>query len=153
MLELRIKAPTPKELLKRAGLRHTKQREIILEILLQSPSSLTANELSAILKEKDPSQNYWLSTIYRTLDFLLHAKLLTRIDFPNADEAAYIAKSNRQDQHYAVCLSCHKILPLRRCPLEDSMRQLSLQGFSTSSHRVEIFGYCEQCRKKQRTKK
>lgn len=153
MIKMKIKKPAPKDLLKKAGLRYSHQRELILTVLLDSPTPLTAMEILNKINSMKLRQNFWLSTIYRTLEYLLDAKLLTRIDFPDSSEAAYIAKTDAQDFHYAICTSCHKILTLRFCPLEDSVRQLSLKGFRTHHHRVEIFGICDECHEKQRLAK
>lgn len=148
MLKMRLKKPEAKELLKRSALRYSKPREIILSILLKAQKPLTAMEVLKETENMETEEKFWLSTIYRNLEYLLETKLLTRIDFPNSTEAAYIAKTDHSDLHYAVCLSCHKIFPLRLCPVEDSVRQLSLKGFRTQSHRVEIFGYCADCHSK-----
>lgn len=145
MLKMRLKKPDAKELLKRSSLRYSKPREIILSVLLKAQKPLTAMEVLQETEALQTEEKFWLSTIYRNLEYLLEAKLLTRIDLPNSTEAAYIAKTDHSDMHYAICLTCHKIFPLRLCPVEDAVRQLSLKGFRTQSHRVELFGYCEDC--------
>lgn len=145
MLKMRLKKPEAKELLQKSSLRYSKQREIILSILLKAQKPLTAMDVHKETEAMDLNEKFWLSTIYRNLEYLLEAKLLTRIDFPNSTEAAYIAKTDHSDLHYAICLDCHKIFPLRLCPVEDAVRQLSLKGFRTQSHRVELFGYCAEC--------
>ena len=58
----------PLELLKKSGLKVTKQREAILDILLTSPSHLTAEDIYLDLKAQ--GHDFGLSTVYRTLSSL-----------------------------------------------------------------------------------
>ena len=56
--------------------------------------------------------------------------------------------------HYAVCLNCHKRIPLHVCPFEHmhvrtSKEETGLEqeDFVVTGHKLELYGYCGKCRK------
>jgi Fur family ferric uptake transcriptional regulator len=59
------------------NLKHSEQRQIILEVFLETEKHLTAEELYLTVKKKVPSIGY--ATIYRTLKLLIEAGLCREI--------------------------------------------------------------------------
>ena len=62
--------------------------------------------------------------------------------------------------HYAVCLDCHKRIPLEHCPLhmsgvhahssgEENHSDDETDGFAVVSHKIELYGYCKECQAKR----
>ena len=135
-------------LLNQAGLKFSRQRESILLLLRQSKSPQTAQEITDMLnaKQSGTAKPYWPSTIYRTLDLLLEAKLVTRMEIPSSEHGAYIMLVANADSHFAVCLGCHKITPLPACPIHEIKDELGETGFQVTNHRVEIYGLCSSCK-------
>lgn len=49
--------------------------------------------------------------------------------------------------HHAVCLSCNKIFPVEvRLEPEYKDRLAEENGFEVTEHRVEIYGFCKECK-------
>ena len=56
------------EHIRRAGLKKTSQREMILLLFLQTEGHLSAEDLYLLVREKDPTVGF--TTVYRTLKLL-----------------------------------------------------------------------------------
>ena len=127
------------------GIKRTKQRVSIWNVLLHSDHPLTAAEIAA--RTGSTQQNVWMSTIYRTLDFLAEKGLVTRTVLASQDMALYELTPHTH-RHYAVCTQCHKMIPLENCPLESLPPQLVREDFTITGHNLEVYGLCHDCRTK-----
>ena len=128
------------------GLKKTKHRMAILDILDQSEQPMTAEQVFADLHDRQVSIN--LSTVYRTLDTLVANKLLTRLSLTKEGRALY-EYNRRIHRHYLVCLGCHTIIPIDGCPLEAYSRRLETEThYTISGHKLDLYGYCPLCQKK-----
>ncbi|MEA4901374.1 transcriptional repressor [Desulfitobacterium sp.] len=132
------------ELLAKEGVKRTKHRKAILEILEQSETALTADEIFLLLKENNTS--IWLSTIYRTLEMLTEREIVRKIMIMGEDKARYELRHN-EHKHCFVCVTCHKMIPLADCPLEGFEKELhDKMDFDVTGHNLEIYGYCHDCK-------
>jgi Fur family ferric uptake transcriptional regulator len=57
------------------------------------------------------------------------------------DERRYYELATDIHRHYAVCLKCKKMEYVNVCPVHD----VSLDGFRITGHRLELYGYCNNC--------
>ncbi|MPN57397.1 hypothetical protein SDC9_205091 [bioreactor metagenome] len=57
--------------------------------------------------------------------------------------------NRNQHKHYAICLSCHKVIEMDNCPMETFTPQLADQDFRVLGHKVEMYGYCKDCDRKK----
>jgi Fur family ferric uptake transcriptional regulator len=136
---------TGQELLGLYGIKKTKQRLALLEILEAAPVPLTASQIHALYQQKD--NDAWLSTTYRTLDMFTESGIVNRLIPMDSTNAQY--ELNRHEhKHYAVCSGCHKRLDLESCPLKDAELDTKKGVFHVTGHRLEVYGYCEDCYKK-----
>lgn len=132
------------ELLAKEGVKRTKHRKAILEILEGSETPLTADEIFLTLKEKHTS--IWLSTVYRTLEILTEKDVVLKSTSMGEDKARYELKHD-EHRHRFVCVGCHKMIPLLDCPLEDFEKKLKdKMDFDVTGHNLEIYGYCHDCK-------
>ena len=122
--------------------KRTKPRERVLSIFEQAEAPLTALEVNALL-EKD-GESIWLSTIYRILDLFVEKSLLTKMVLWN-DQIASYELNRAQHVHYAVCMGCHKMIPMQQCLLAQADLKLAEQGFQVTGHKLEIYGCCQDC--------
>lgn len=125
-------------------LKITKARKLILGMLTQA-SPKTVDELASMLGAN--GEKLSLSTIYRTCETLSANGLLLKTNLTDDGIARYeYLKSGHV--HHAICLGCGRIIPIDDCPFGqfDQLMQ-SKYDFSVSSHRIEIYGYCHECRK------
>ncbi|NCC87521.1 MAG: transcriptional repressor [Clostridia bacterium] len=133
--------------LKTNGLKITKHRIEILDILEKSNQPIAAEQLFQEMQEKNISIN--LSTVYRTLDILCDKNLLTKINIDDSNKTLY--EINRMlHTHHLICLVCKKILTINGCPLEGYENSLAKEtNYTIAGHKLDIYGYCPECRNKQ----
>lgn len=136
------------EILKRSGLRHTKQRDHIMEALTETGTPLCAQTIYDTLKENGMVMD--LSTVYRTLDTLESSGVVRKIVLENDDSAHYEFAGNGH-RHYLICLLCKKIKSIEYCPLVSYEMSLSKEtDFVIEGHSLNIYGYCPECSDKRR---
>jgi len=135
-----------REMLAGKGLKNTKNRVLILEILDHAPNPMTADEIFILLRRNEPSAN--LSTVYRTLDTLVKKGLILKATLMEDNRARY--EYNRMEhRHHLVCISCNRMIPVTDCPIDEYASALcSREGFEPAGHRLEIYGVCSGCKKK-----
>ena len=122
------------DLFKNNGIKKTEQREKLLKIIKNSKVPLTAEDIFKKTKEIS------LATIYRTLDTFCEKGVLNKISVTD-DERRYYELATDIHRHYAVCLKCKKMEYVNVCPVHD----VSLDGFRITGHRLELYGYCNNC--------
>lgn len=130
-------------LLKDSGLKNTKHRQTILELLQTEEKPITAEQIYCILKEKNVSIN--LSTVYRTLETLSEKELILKHSVTNENKGLF-EYNNQVHKHYLVCVGCKKILAVEGCPLhqyEESLAQKT--GFLITGHKLDMYGLCPVC--------
>ena len=128
-----------------AGLKKTKFRLDIIELIEHSEKLLSAQDIFMKLHQNDVSVN--LSTIYRTLDKLVEAKIINKVDIENESQSLYEFNSD-DHHHFLICKKCNKIEPIYGCPLHDYEKQLMKEtGFVITGHKIEFHGYCKSCQK------
>jgi Fur family ferric uptake transcriptional regulator len=131
------------ELIKQHGLKNTKSRSAILNILEQSSQPISAEQIFLGLKGMNISAN--LSTVYRALDVLAHKNLTTKLTISGGDKTLYEFNRNIH-RHYLVCLGCNKMLPIDSCPLVDYEKALAKEtNYLITGHKLDMYGYCPQC--------
>jgi Fur family ferric uptake transcriptional regulator len=132
--------------LKKNGLKNTKHRETILEILDKSPQPLPVEDIFGLMRDKNIRVN--LSTVYRTLETLCEKNLVTKLNF-EGDGRTLFEYNRMIHRHYLICLGCKKIVTLDYCPLEGYEKALADKtDFMIAGHKLDVYGYCPECRKK-----
>ena len=91
------------ERLKNSGLKTTKSRKAILDILIRSDQPMAAEQIFLVLKEEQIAIN--LSTVYRTLESLENKDLVTKISILDDDRMLF-EYNQLGHRHYLVCISC-----------------------------------------------
>jgi Fur family ferric uptake transcriptional regulator len=126
------------------GFRMTRDRRIILQVLRESGIPLTAEDILERVNLTAP--DIALSTVYRTLDELVSRGSMQRMLLSN-DGHAFFELVGHVHRHYMVCLGCHQMFPIRKCPVEDSIDSTAKDlGFEVTDHSLVLYGYCRQCR-------
>ncbi len=133
--------------LKRSGLKNTKHRTSILEILEQNNQPIAAEEVFIALQKKGLSTN--LSTVYRTLESLNDKSLVNKLNISGDNRTLY-ELNHMVHRHYLVCLECKKILAIDDCPLENYEKTIEEKtNFKIEGHKLDIYGYCPECQKRK----
>ncbi|MGX8710232.1 Fur family transcriptional regulator [Caproiciproducens sp. R1] len=132
--------------LRQKGLKNTKRRMAILEILEKQTQPVAAEQIFMELNRYDLSTS--MSTVYRELDSLVNNNLALKIKINESNKALY--EYNRMiHKHYLVCLGCKKMISLDMCPLKTYEEKLQEQThFIITDHKLNIYGYCPECQAK-----
>ena len=134
------------------GIKWTKQRKDVYEVLLEAKEPLSAVQIYNHIEKTDTSGNYAVSTIYRILTAFEEKGMVTKSNWMGDGTLVYELNKG-EHTHYAVCLSCHKRIPLHACPFEhmhlhaeEEHHELEDDGFTVTGHKLELYGYCKTCK-------
>ena len=131
--------------LKNVGLKKTKPRLIVLNILDGEDGFLSAEDIYLKAKEEDASIS--LSTIYRILESLSKQDLVETVHVEYSKQVLYEIKHDHH-AHHLICLNCHKVIHIEDCPVHDYEAEVAAAyNFEVSNHRLDFYGYCEDCQK------
>jgi Fur family transcriptional regulator, peroxide stress response regulator len=132
--------------LKRHGFRMTPQRVAILTILADSKEHPSVEEIYKAVKIKFPTTS--LATVYNTISLLKELNEVLELGFPDG--------SNRYDGNkpyphpHVICTKCKKIMDPELVHLGEISEEMSMKtGYKIFSHRLDFFGLCPKCQKKE----
>lgn len=125
------------------GVRSTRQRSAIAELLSGSEEFRSAQDLHDQLKAS--GQSIGLTTVYRNLQALADAG---QVDVLRTDsgESVYRHCSSGDHHHHLVCRECGTTVEVQADLVEQWATEVAAQhGFADISHTVEVFGRCGAC--------
>jgi Fe2+ or Zn2+ uptake regulation protein len=133
------------ELLRAGGIRLTGQRLLIITALRHADRHVTANDLHAAVAPGVEGQRISLSTVYRTLDGLAAAGLVTAIDLGDG-ATAYEWGGPTPGHHHLRCTSCGAEVETDLPELDEATRRIRRRtGFAVSIRHLGITGLCAVC--------
>ena len=137
--------PGIKDSLKQRGVRLTRQRQILLDLIDKSGQHLDAERLYVMAKEKDPKLNR--VTVYRTLKMLKAGGLVDELDLMHIGGDQHFYETRMKQEHaHIICLRCGKVEEFFGEPLQKLRRQIEQHfGFEVLLARTEVGGYCSHC--------
>lgn len=124
-------------------LKHSRQRDAMLNILKNTKSHPSAECLYGELKKEFP--NISLATIYRNLNLLLSTGQIVRLDIGSGAEHFDADCSNH---YHFVCRQCGAITDIL-LPLSENLENLAQENncVEIDSHQLIFYGICENCKK------
>src|SRR5437868_7183494 len=130
---------------KEKGLRLTRQRQILLELIDKTGQHLDAERLFQLAKEQDPKINR--VTVYRTLKMLKTGGLVDELDLMHyGGDQHYYETRMKQEHAHVICLRCGKVEESFGEPLQRLRKQIESHfGFQVLLARTEVGGYCSHC--------
>jgi Fur family ferric uptake transcriptional regulator len=127
------------------SLKHTKQREAILEVFLDAKGHITSEDLYQDVRARHPQIGY--TTVYRTMKLLCEAGLAHEHNF---DGTARFEIAQEHHDHL-VCTRCGKIIEFECEMIESAQNRIAdSYGFRVLRHRHEHSGHCAHCQRSQR---
>jgi Fur family transcriptional regulator, ferric uptake regulator len=132
--------------LKGRGIRLTRQRQVLLEVMDQAERHLSADAILERAQKIDP--NVHRVTVYRTLEMLKRIGLLDELDLLHIHGHRHYYESHGPRDHiHVACLRCGKVREVESDLYEQMKRQIERDtGVKITVTRTEIGGYCENCR-------
>lgn len=126
------------------GIKTTKQRILLYDILKEFNTPLTAEQIFFKVSSIDSSFN--MSTVYRILEVFISKGIVIKSNKVDNNTALFeLSRDNHT--HQLICLKCSKVIPISVCPLkrfEESMKETT--DFEITGHKLEVFGYCPDCK-------
>ncbi|HXW90477.1 MAG TPA: Fur family transcriptional regulator [Terriglobales bacterium] len=133
--------------LKRVGLKHTAQRDTILETFLETREHLSTNELHRLVQKKDAKIGF--TTVYRTLKLLAECGLASEVAFHDGI-ARFEHQYNRRSHHHMVCTRCGSSVEFFSPEVDTLEQEIGrTYHYETTRHTFQIYGLCEDCRRKK----
>ncbi len=128
------------------GLKHSRQRDHILGVFLGIERHVTIDELWAAVKKKHPTVGF--ATVYRTMKLLCECGLCSEIHLDDGT-TRYEHLYNHDHHDHLVCTKCGRFVEVVSEEIEKLQEQLMKHhGFSPQYHRMNLYGICQDCRKK-----
>lgn len=127
------------------GIRLTRQRELLFEIIHNAHRHLNADQLFELAKKRDPKINR--VTVYRTLKVLKQEGLIDELDLLHFEgEQHYYETRLKREHAHVVCLKCGTVKEFFGEPIQALREQVEASlGFKIQVARTEIGGLCADC--------
>lgn len=126
----------------------TRQRQVILEVLLDSGEHPTGDEVYRLARRRLPHIS--LGTVYRNLEVLSEAGLVRKLELGGAPRR-FDAKLG-EHQHIR-CLRCGKLEDIMVAPTPGLAQEVEQQtGYEVVEQHLELVGSCPRCRKQREGK-
>jgi Fur family ferric uptake transcriptional regulator len=125
-------------------LKHTKQREAILEAFLEARGHVTSEDLYNVIKARHAGIGF--TTVSRTRKLLCESGLANERHFDDG-----VTPDEIQHDHHAhlVCVRCGRIVEFECTMIESAQDEIAARyGFRLLRHRHELYGHCSDCAKK-----
>jgi Fur family transcriptional regulator, ferric uptake regulator len=148
-----------RRILKGRGHRMTEGREVVVGVLARATEGEHLSAEDIFLKAHGENPSIGLTSVYRTLDLLVHLGLIHKFDFGDGRARYEMAEGSRvgKHHHHLVCTGCGSIIDyddfideeLRL--LRKTEEGLSLKfGFKITGHIVQFHGVCSRCSANER---
>ncbi|MEI6806421.1 MAG: rRNA maturation RNase YbeY [Myxococcaceae bacterium] len=122
----------------------TRPRELILAELSHRSAHMSAEQILALVRKKDPLVSQ--ATVYRTLKLFQEAGLV-RAHYFGDGEAVFEMNLDPKEHHdHLICDVCHCIVEFENHEIERLQEVVAAeQGFRLTHHRMELYGVCSNC--------
>ena len=133
----------PIQTLHRHGLKLTRSRMAVLEVLATTTEHLKVADVHRRARMLDPQVG--LASVYRTMDLLERLHLVKHVHVEHRHR--HYARITEHHGHHLVCNGCGLVVEFNDCQLERLTRTLARRTkFRIEGHCVEFFGQCRKCR-------
>jgi Fur family ferric uptake transcriptional regulator len=125
----------------------TRQRDQVAQIVLLSEEHLSVDEILRLLRQQGEAVG--TATVYRTLEVLVESGLVRAHDFGEGFKR-YEAMPAQAHHEHLICERCGRVVEFQNERLERMLPILADEhGYEHQRHRVEIYGVCGDCRRRE----
>ena len=133
----------PAQELEDSGLRSTRQRQAVLDVLRSTDVHPDANWVHQEVRKALPQVS--LGTVYRTLNVLKEAGLIRELRYAGGP-ARY--DGNSTPHYHVLCIACGRIADIDLALGFELERQIAAwTDYRITDHRLEFYGLCSECQK------
>src|SRR5947207_14734889 len=134
--------------IQKQGLKRTAQRDLILDVFLNTEAHVSGEDLYQLVREKDPTVGQ--TTVYRTLRLLTEAGLAREVRFGDG-RAHYEHNYKHQHHDHMICSECGKIIEFYSPELEAIQDAMAAKyKFQLTEHLLSMIGICADCRRQKK---
>lgn len=132
------------DLLRRHGMRITKNRVQILETMLKAERPLSLDEIQLRSREGVEAPDY--ATVFRVMTVLENLNVAQKVNLNRSCSYYELVNPQRHYDHI-ICTECGRVtLVVDSCPVERVERKIEKRyGYSDIRHSLEYFGKCSEC--------
>jgi Fur family ferric uptake transcriptional regulator len=124
------------------GLRLTRQRRAILDVVLEAPSTMSPMQVFDAARERCPELG--LTTVYRTLELLSEIGALRRVH--GSDHCETFVPAGAAHGHTVVCSHCGRVVEFTDCDMHTVVAAAAQQtGYRITAHFLQLSGLCTAC--------
>jgi Fur family ferric uptake transcriptional regulator len=125
----------------------TRQRDRVAQVVFLSDGHLSVDEILRRLREQD--ETVGTATVYRTLEVLVESGLVRAHDFGEGFKR-YEAMLTQMHHEHLICERCGRVVEFQNERLERMLPIIADEhSFQHQRHRVEIYGVCADCRRRE----
>lgn len=125
----------------RGIMNYSKQREVVLDALINNVIHPTAEKLYSIIQIEYPEVSK--ATLYRNLNQLAEAGIIKKID---GLEAPAHFDHNTHPHYHFICEKCGRVFDVSSDVAKDVVSKTEEEtGFKVTSHEIVFKGLCKDC--------
>jgi len=125
------------------GLKHSRQRDRIVEAFFAMGGHVSVEELVARVRRIDARIS--VATVYRTMKLLADSGLAVPRQF-GGGQTRYEAASGKPHHDHLICTTCGEIVEFANERIESLQETIARRhGFLVESHKLELYGRCARC--------
>jgi Fur family ferric uptake transcriptional regulator len=137
------------DFLQSRGMRHTRQRDQIVQLVVAQAGPFDAEQLLGRLTQAGNGASVSRPTIYRTLAELSDAGLIKKFELNG--RALFAIDTGTEPTEHLYCIECQRFLQVEIPELTELRNHLAAEHqFQAQSHRLVVDGICLDCRQKRR---
>ena len=124
-------------------MKFSKQRELILNEVINSKAHLSADIIYSNLKKANPELS--LGTVYRNLSFLAKKGIISKLSIPNQPDRF---DKNIKPHSHLICTKCGNITDIESKSINNFIDSFSSEeDLSIESYNLLLYGKCKECNK------
>ncbi|MDX2193604.1 MAG: Fur family transcriptional regulator [Gemmatimonadales bacterium] len=125
----------------------TTQREQVAQIVFLADEHLSVEGIEKRLRER--GARVGTATVYRTLEVLIESGLVRAHDFGEGFKRYEPMTEQAGTHEHLICVRCGKVVEFQHERLERVLPIIAdEQGFTLQRHKVELYGLCRDCRRR-----
>ena len=130
--------------IKEHKLRHTYERERVLEFILTIDGHFTVQSVHQQMNAEQPIAR---GSIYNILELFEKVGIIVRHPFLG-NEAQYETTARANTHHHRVCISCGAIKEFSDQKIARAIKNRTFASFEKRFHSTYIYGLCKKCQPK-----
>jgi Fur family transcriptional regulator, ferric uptake regulator len=123
------------------GQRHTRQRDAILQTIVDAKGPVSIQQI--LERAQSTLGSLGIATVYRTLNLLLESERIQTVILPDGQTCYERAGMGHHD-HFQ-CRRCKNVFDLEVCPLHLASGTIIPGGFLVQDHEMTLYGLCPAC--------